>query len=281
MIGSVSRLNAQLDSVGKKRAWIVSGSGAMLVSVSTIGLNTVWYNDYPKANFHFFNDSKNWLYMDKCGHAFTAYQLSSATFSAYRWAHLPRNKALLVGSAMAWSYQLSVEILDGYSAEWGFSIADVSANTLGCLTYSAQELFWQEQRINFKLGYHTSGYAPLRPEILGATFSERLLKDYNAQSYWLCTSPAQFFAKENKWNWLQIGIGYSVDQKLKGDASSVVLNGITYTAHPEWAISLDIDWRKLPIKRRWVKNIVQPLNAIKLPFPAVFWRNGVCYVGLF
>lgn len=274
-------LNAQNDSVNNRRAWWISGGNAVLIGASSAGLNALWYKDYPKSSFHFFNDSKNWLYMDKCGHAYTAYQLSSVTYSAYRWAKLPSRKALIIGSSIAWTYQFSVELLDGFSSEWGFSIADVGANTVGCLAFSVQEWFWHEQLIQPKMGYFTSGYAPLRPEVLGSNFSERLLKDYNAQSYWLCSAPSQLFSNGARWNWLQLGIGYSVDQKLKGDASEMVINGIHYKAHPEFALSLDIDWRKLPIHRKWLKTLVRPLNAIKLPFPSVFWRNGVCYVGFF
>ena len=33
-----------------------------------VGLNTLWYKDYPKSNFHVINDNGELLEMDKMGH---------------------------------------------------------------------------------------------------------------------------------------------------------------------------------------------------------------------
>jgi hypothetical protein len=108
-----------------------------------------------------------------------------------------------------------------------------------------------------------------------------LLKDYNAQSYWLSVSPGLFMKNEKFPRWLQLSFGYSADQMLKGDSDNYTINGFTYRAQSEYALSIDIDWSRLPIRKPWLKKIVKPLNAIKIPFPAVFWRGGTCYVGIF
>ena len=54
-------------------------------------------------------------------------------------------------------------------------------------------------------------------------------------------------------------------------------NGQTYIANREYLFSLDIDVSKLPIKPLWLKKLILPINAIKIPFPSLLWRNGVCY----
>jgi hypothetical protein len=41
-----------------------SGHGAL------VGLNQLWYADYPRSDFHFINDNAEWLQMDKAGHIF-------------------------------------------------------------------------------------------------------------------------------------------------------------------------------------------------------------------
>ncbi len=272
---------SQQDSLWNKRSWLVTGSNIGIGGGSVLLLNSVWYADYPRSNFHVFNDSKNWLYMDKIGHSYAAYQLSKSEYAAWRWAGLPRKKAIWLSGGIAFSYLLSVEVLDAFSAEWGFSPADLAANTVGSGLFVSQQLLWDSQRIHLKFGYKPSNYAALRPNTLGSNFQERLLKDYNAQSYWLSSSPALFFNEDCRFpKWLQVAFGYSIDQKLKGDQDEFTLNGFTYQAQPEFAFSLDIDWSKLPIKRAWIKKCLSPLNAIKFPFPAVYWRNGVCYVGL-
>lgn len=274
-------VSAQPDSVIRNRGRIVGGSNAVLWSGSTIMLNEVWYKDFPKSDFHTFNDAGNWRYMDKCGHAYTAFQLSAAQYAAWRWAGFSRRTSVLLGGGISWGYQMTVEILDGFSSEWGFSWADVTANTVGAGLFMSQQWWWNEQRFRLKFGYRSSPYAALRPQVLGATFSERLLKDYNAQSYWLSVSPGQFLPDGSFPRWLQLSFGYSADQLLKGDNDLYTLNNFTYHARSEYALSLDIDWNALPIRRKWLRNLVKPLNAIKVPFPAVYWRNGVCYLGMF
>lgn len=273
----------QTDTTWNKRSYWVAGTNLALGGGSIALLSAVWYQEYPKSKFHSFNDSNEWLYMDKLGHSYTAYQLSMVNYSSWRWARMPKRKAAFLSGGIAWTYQLSVEVLDGFSSEWGFSWADLTANTAGAGLFIGQQLAWDEQRFQLKFGYKSSPYAAIRPNTLGSTFPERLLKDYNAQSYWLCVAPGTFFKESAFPKWLQVGFGYSVDAKLHGDLDTYTdLNtGNSYFAKQEYAVSLDVDWSQLPIKKPWLKKLLKPLNAIKIPFPAVFWRNGVCYFGMF
>lgn len=273
--------SAQTDSVPRARKWIVGGTNAALWGGSTLLLNEIWYKDFPRSSFHAFNDADNWLYMDKLGHAYTAYELSVTEYAAWRWAGLREPAAAWLSGGISWGYLMTVELLDGYSAEWGFSWADVTANTSGTVLFVGQQLLWHEQRFRLKFGYRPSPYAKLRPEVLGSAPAERFLKDYNAQSYWLSVAPAAFMGKTTSFpQWLQLSFGYSADQMLNGDQQQYTVNQTVYHARSEYAISLDIDWARLPIKRRWLRQAVKPLNAIKLPLPAVYWRGGTCYVGI-
>jgi hypothetical protein len=174
---------SQQDSVPSARKWIVGGSNAVLWGGSALLLNEIWYEDYPRSSFHTFNDGGNWRYMDKLGHAYAAFQLSSAEYAAWRWAGMEERPAAWLSGGIAWGYLMTVEVLDGYSSEWGYSWADVAANTGGSALFTAQQLLWNEQRFHLKFGYRASPYAKLRPDVLGSTFSERLLKDYNAQRF--------------------------------------------------------------------------------------------------
>src|ERR1043166_9398894 len=64
-------LPAQNDSTNhfsKKRFSVVIGTEAALYSGSLLALNQLWYKDYPRRSFHFFDDNNEWLQMDKCGH---------------------------------------------------------------------------------------------------------------------------------------------------------------------------------------------------------------------
>ncbi len=270
------------DPVYRKRQLLVGAANAAVWGGTTVLLNEVWYKDYPRTSFHAFDDANNWRYMDKFGHAFTAYKLASIEYFSWTWAGVRPQKAVWLSGGLSWGYLFTVEILDGFSEGWGFSFADLGANTIGSGLFVAQQLIWKDQRIRLKFSYKPSPFAELRPNVLGSTFPERVLKDYNAQSYWVSVSPGMFMPPKVYFpRWLQVSIGYSAHEMLNGDSNLYTIDGFTYRARSEFALSLDLDWSQLPIRRVWLKKLLQPLNAIKLPFPALYWRNGVCYFGMF
>jgi len=117
-----------------------------LYFASLTGLYFAWYKDYPQTSFHFFNDSNEWLWMDKMGHMTTAYYISRIGYESYKWSGVKPNHAAWYGGLLAFSYLLNIEILDGFSSEWGFSATDLAANTLGCALFIGQQLGWKEQR---------------------------------------------------------------------------------------------------------------------------------------
>ena len=157
-------------------------------SGSLIALNNVWYASYPKSKLHTFNDASEWMQMDKFGHAFTAYHVSKSLASLNRWSGMSDRNSVIYGASVAFGYQTSIELLDGFSSEWGFSWSDVTANAFGSLLYVSQELMLAEPLIHFKQSYFPSPYAPIRPQTLGSTSMERYLKDYNGQTYWFSIS---------------------------------------------------------------------------------------------
>ncbi len=53
---------------------------------SIVALNQVWYAPYSTSAFHVFNDSKQWMQMDKLGHAFTGYLLTLELNRVHYWA---------------------------------------------------------------------------------------------------------------------------------------------------------------------------------------------------
>jgi hypothetical protein len=275
-VWSQSTLLSPSDTLNNKRL-IASAIGTGVIwSGSIIGLSSIWYKDFPKTSFHTFDDSREWMQMDKMGHVFTAYHLSDKVSKLYRWSGLDRKKSALIGAGVGWGYQMSFELLDAQSADWGFSWSDVGANTLGSGLFLSQELIWQEQYVKLKFSYSPSDFAQYRPSILGASFSERLLKDYNGQTYWLTFSPGCIFPKSKIPAWIAIAAGYSVDAKLVGSNDFFqTADGLkSFTAKREFVLSLDLDVTKLPIKKPWLKKVLSPFNLIKIPFPALVFRGN-------
>ncbi|MBI2258945.1 MAG: DUF2279 domain-containing protein [Flavobacteriia bacterium] len=272
---------APTDTINRSRVFWVSSSISSLSIGSLFALQKVWYSDYPSSALHSFDDSKNWMAMDKMGHAYTCYSLSKLNYSLYRWSGLNQKKSLLIGGGIAWSYQFIIELMDGKSSNWGFSWTDLSFNTLGTLWFTSQELIFHKQIFQLKFSYYPSTYAQYRPNVLGKTWNESLLKDYNGQMYCLSFSPFELI-KSSKLKFLQLSLGYSVDAKLVGDQNVFIHeSGKTFYAKKEFLLGLDIQLSKLPIKKKWLKTLLSPFDLIKIPLPGLLWRNNVCYLGVY
>ena len=119
------------DSIQKPRLAIAvaSESAAYLGGLSFLGL--IWYRDHERVPFHFYNDSKGYLQMDKWGHGYSAYHESQLSYHALRWAGLTKNKAIWYGGTAGLLFQTPIEIFDGLYEGWGFSWSDMAANTFG------------------------------------------------------------------------------------------------------------------------------------------------------
>lgn len=181
------------------RKWIIGAGTTLTYGGSFIFLNQAWYKGYPRSSFHTFNDVGEWMQIDKIGHAWTAYNTGKATAAFWKWAGVKDKTSVFLGSGSSLLYMLSIEYLDGRSAEWGWSWGDVTADVSGSLLFSLQQLGWKEQRILLKFSSHPKKYDPSLKDrtndLFGSSFPERLLKDYNAQTYWLSFNLHSFFKK--------------------------------------------------------------------------------------
>ena len=197
-----------VPEVNKKRLATVIGTEAVLYTGTMIGLNELWYKDFPRSSFHHFNDNGEWLQMDKVGHVVTAYYVGLVGMDALRWAGVDETKSRWYGGSLGWIFLTSVEVLDGFSDEWGFSSGDMIANTLGTGMLIGQDALWHEQRLVFKFSYKQSPYAELRPETLGDGWNEEIVKDHNGQTYWLSANIHSFLPEASKFpRWLSVGVG--------------------------------------------------------------------------
>lgn len=262
------------DTLSKKRVIGASLALGGTWTGSTIGLSQIWYSQFPATPFHFFNDGSDWMQMDKMGHIYTASHLSEANYRLYKWAGISDKKSAWIGAGLGFGFQTTLEILDGKNADWGFSWWDMGANSLGAGLFLSQQLAWKEQRVVMKFSTHPTEFAAIRPNVLGKTYAERLLKDYNGQTYWLSFSPEQFTEIWPIPSWLCFSLGYSVDQKLVGSEDYYVFNQEVFQAKREFLLSLDIDVRELPIRRKWLKTVLRPFHYIKIPFPTLVYSGN-------
>ena len=269
---------SQKDSLNNQRVWLVAGTHAAIWTGSYIALNKAWYANYPKSKFHFFNDLREWKQMDKVGHIWTAYQINRGSSQMWKWAGLSDKRATIYGAIASTAYQTMIEVQDGFSEQWGFSWSDMAANIVGTGVYTAQQLTWREQRISIKMSYHQPKYPDdlikRRNELYGEGTAERILKDYNGQTYWASFN-IKSFAKQSNWPaWLNIAAGYGVENILGGFENSWEDNGTILYKYAiirkrQYYLSPDIDFTKIKTNSKFLKTVFFVLNAVKVPAPAL------------
>lgn len=262
------------DSLNVRRQSTVVIFETVLATGTLIGLNQLWYSDYPRSNFHFINDNSQWLQMDKVGHAFSSYHLGRLGSEMLQWSGASKQKQLFYGAGLGFAFLTAVEVLDGYSSQWGASTGDIIANASGTALFISQELLWNEQRIIPKFSFHTTPFANLRPEALGSSFSEQILKDYNGQTYWISVNMHSFFKESKIPKWFNLALGYGADGMITGNTQNT---GTFSASNPErfrqFYLSLDVDLKKIQTNSAFLKTIFSLVNTLKIPAPTIELRS--------
>ncbi len=268
----------------KRRQLLIAGINVAGYGGSFYFLNKAWYKDYPKTSFHTFNDSGEWLQVDKVGHGWTAYNTSRGSAAMWRWAGLSQKKAAWIGGLSGSTYLTVIELLDARSAKWGWSWADIAANYAGSSLFVAQELAWKEQRVQFKFSFHTKKYGEPQLEeraddLYGKSWYEKMLKDYNAQTYWFSVNVHSFFPKSKFPSWLNIAVGYGADGMFGGfenkweDASGNEISRHDIPRKRQFYLSPDIDFTKIKTNSKWLRTTFSFLNCFKIPAPTLMLDN--------
>lgn len=267
--------NFHPDTLDKKRlrTTIVTEAGTYIAGLSF--LSFIWYKDHDRTPFHYYDDSKGYLQMDKAGHAYSAYRESYSAYYALRWAGVPKKKALLYGGPIGLVFQTPIEIFDGLHEGWGFSWSDMVANTFGSALFMAQEAALDDQLVLMKFSYSPSIYPSYHPS-LGDSHVERFFLDYNAHTYWLSGNMRHLTGSQKVPAWLNVAFGYSANGMIYEFENPTVYRGEPFPhldRYRQYLFSLDIDFSKIPTKKKWLGKVFRAINLVKVPFPALEWNR--------
>ncbi len=203
--------------------------------------------------------------MDKVGHFYAAFQFSAATSAALQWSNVRKSKADLWGAVTGFLILLPIEIMDGFSADYGASVGDLLANASGAAFFLGQSVIWNEVRLHPKFSFHRTGYPPLRQDgTLGDGPLSELVKDYNGQTYWLSADLNKFFRFPK---WLNLAFGYGAHDMVY--ANDVENAAAGYDAYRQYYIGIDFDFSHIKTKSKFLNTALFLLNMVKLPAPAV------------
>ena len=204
----------------------------------------------------------------------------------WRWAGVSRRKSIWLGGASGAAYQTLIELYDGFSSGWGWSWGDFTSNIAGSAMLVTEEFWWGEQRGSFKFSFHRKSYGTdmlnqRADDIFGNRLIERMLKDYNGQTYWMSANLRSFFKNSNLPPWLNIAVGYGAENMFGAREDSWKdTNGIPIVLPPslkryrQFYIAPDIDLTRIKTKSKVLKTAFSMLNCIKFPAPSVEFSQG-------
>jgi hypothetical protein len=241
-----------------------------------VGLYFLWYKKFPRSRFHFINDNREWFQIDKIGHATTAYTLATMHHDLMRWSGVKTGPAIVTGALSSLAYMSIIEIMDGFSKEWGFSKGDMLANISGAALFAAQQQWWGEQRIGLKFSTRFSPYAQYNEALLGKGWAARLMKDYNGQTYWLSANIRSFLPSNSKFpSWANISVGYGGEGMIGAESNPPTVNGKNipaFTRNRQFYLAADADLFRIKSDPA-IQSPLYLLRFIKIPAPAIEFNS--------
>jgi hypothetical protein len=281
--GKVDSLqNSSVKDTLRNRKIILALAGGSVYSASLYGFSQLWYRDYPQSGFHFFNDNREWMSADKLAHVMTSYYVGKLGYKAWQWAGLNEKKATWIGGLSGFFYLTAIEILDGFSAQWGASPGDLAANTLGSAVFISQQLAWHEQKVLLKWSYHSTEFPSYRPDLLGRNPMQQVVKDYNGQTFWLSANLRSFAGKESRLPlWLNVAIGYRATGMTGAASNPAGHDGRTipeFQRQKLFYVAPDIDLTRIRTHSPALKWVFEVIGFLKFPLPAFeFNHNKIAF----
>lgn len=274
----------RVDSVERKvnvPGLIATGSITPLALAGVyVYMDNAWWSG-GRSGFHF--DSGSDLHyarnLDKLGH-FTASCLVSNAFSdILRVFNVPENWSMWGGAALGALNATVIEIKDGYSPLWGFSIYDEMANFLGAFYPVLQTKVPFFKNFNFRWSYDWDYSYETEYYKYKASFnyenSYSFIDDYDRQYFWLTIDWANLFCKEKA----KYKFPYCIDFAIGMSARNLKTLDKSKEIRQEFFIGFDVNLTKFFQNRNIGYYICKYLNFYHLPMPSwqvspeskVFW----------
>ena len=227
-----------------------------------------------RVPFHQFNDNGEWLQMDKIGHSATAYCMSRGGYELMRWSGVNERTSILTGGLLALLFQTTLEVYDGHAAEWGFSKGDMLANVAGTALFMGQQYGAGQQVVSLKYGFRKTIFPPYRPNLLGKTTGQQMLKDYNGQQYWLSVNLASVLPVGSRFpRWLNVDVGYSGSGMIGGHENPPVFdaagNAVTFTRYRQFFLAPDADLSRVGTFSPSLQRFIGTTQFFKIAAPSL------------
>ena len=242
---------------------VVGGSAGLIVFAHLQNYNSWWKG--TSGPFHRstgFDDSYS-LGADKLGHFLFTYYAADAVGNSLVWSGLDSSRALWYSGILAFTFQIYVEVEDGFHPDLGFSLGDAVADIAG----SALPIF-QSNNSFFK------SISPKWSALPSSNLKNHrtIIDDYESQYYWLSFNLHDLLEKSCPSfipNFLNVAISYGVtnlDLKENGER--------------ELYVGLDCDFNKLPGDGDFLSALKHTMNYIHFPAPTIRLAPSVIMYGI-
>jgi hypothetical protein len=225
-----------------------------------------WWSGTRAPHFFFHADwDQEFRDQDKFGHMLGGYHLARIGYAGLREACVSEKKAIAWSAAYAALFQLQIEIFDGRFQKYGFSYADMIANSTGQTLAVLQELHPSLRAIKPTFSYHkTQSLRNTEDGLIGGELRPSL--DYAGQTYWFSADMDRLLPDGAKPYWpsfIRFSIGHSITDWINPQ------NAEAQRAKRKIILSLDLDPEKLPGNAPLWKSIKHTLSYYRFPAPAL------------
>jgi len=247
------------------------------VATAFVGVNAYLYHYFKQAwwsgdkapHFFFHADWDQWFRdQDKFGHMFGGFHLTRVGYAGLREACVSQKKALFWAAAYAAAFQLQIEIFDGHFTKYGFSYADMIANTTGQALAVMQELHPSWKVVKPTFSYHKTQALKNTENgtLTGPSKELRPSLDYSGQTYWFSTDVNRLLPDDAKKYWpsfVRFSVGHSITDWIDPTTGEAI------RAQRKIVLSLDFDPDKLPGEWPLWRTVKRTLSYYRFPAPAL------------
>jgi hypothetical protein len=255
---------------GTRLAIVAGVTGGTMAAVEIYQANGWWKDN--RAPFHFREDLRYGLWVDKLGHFYAGDLLTYLFSKGLQWANLSERSSLWIGAGTSLFFQAYVEVMDGFHT-WGFDRVDFATDVAGSFYPLLQYYVPVLRSFNMKFSYHPSGLLN-EPGGIGFRGQQHLIfDDYEGQTIWLGIHVNDLLpsSMEKYWpDWLALAVGYGARNIATSNDYSVVL------------LSLDYDMTKIiPSSTPFLRTLGEALNFLHFPAPAVQISPRAIWYGIY
>ncbi len=190
--------------------------------------------------------------------------------------------SIITGGLLALLFQSTLEVYDGYSEGWGFSKGDMVGNIAGTALFVGQQFGAGQQVVTMRYGFRKTIFPPYRPNLLGKTTGQQMLKDYNGQQYWLSVNLASTLPVGPSFpRWLNLAVGYSGSGMIGGHENpptrDAAGNDVKFERYRQFFLSPDADLSRInqpdPLRPQPWQRFVGTAQFFKIPAPSLEYNR--------